>query len=186
MTQMQLIQHISAFDKDIKVAKLSSQLNRGNFSLKNVVDLTFYHDKQVALNAARLLDTMLLKYPENYCDEIEYLVMRVNDVKCESCKRYYAKIIMYITSPEIGREVRNKVKEINFENVVELCFDWLIDPKILTRVKSSACESLFNLRHRYPWVAEELSKQLQHLMRDATPTLLTKGNLILSYLHCED
>jgi hypothetical protein len=93
---------------------------------------------------------------------------------------------MYITSPEVPREVRIKVKEINLERVVELCFDWIIDPKMLVSVRASASEALFNLRHRYPWIAEELSNQLEYIMRDATPSLLAKSNYIWSYLHCED
>ena len=186
MTQSQLIQHISAYDKYIKVVKLRSELKAQRFTLRELVDLTFYPDKPIAVKASRLLETMLLKFPESYYTEIDYLIERVDDVKCHSCKRHYAKILMHLTSPEVPREVRNKMKELNFERVVELCFDWMIDPKMLISVKASASETLFNLRHRYPWIAEELSKQLEYLMRDATPALAARGNMILSYLHCED
>jgi hypothetical protein len=186
MTQLQLIQQISTFDQPIKVVKLSSKLEHQNFSMHDLVDLTFYHHKPVAIKAARLLETILLKFPLKYYAEIDYLVEHVSDVKCQSCKKHYAKILMYITSPEVPKEVRNSLKEINFERVVELCFDWMIDPKMLVSVRASASETLFNLRHRYPWIAEELSKQLEYLMRNATPTLAAKGDMILSYLHCED
>jgi hypothetical protein len=186
MTQSQLIQHISAFDKHIKVVKLRSKLKEQSFSLCELVDLTFYPDKDIALKASRLLTTMMLKFPENYYNEIGYLIERVEDLKCESCKKYYAKIIMHVTSPEVSKDVRNKIKEINFERVVELFFDWMVDPKMLVSVRASASEALFNLRHRYPWIAEELSNQLEYIMRDATPFLAARGNMILSYLHCED
>jgi hypothetical protein len=186
MTQSQLIQHISAPDQNIRVDKLSHKLKSQNFSLRDLVDLTFYHDKQIALKSARLLEYILLKFPENYFGDIEYLIERVNDVNGTGCKKNYAKILMYITSPEVPREVRIKVKEINLERIVELCFDWMIDPKMLVSVRASASEALFNLRHRYPWIAEELSNQLEYIMRDATPSLLAKSNYIWSYLHCED
>lgn len=186
MTQSQLIQHISAYDKHIKVVRLRSELKAQRFTLAELVDLTFYPDPIIAVKASRLLQTMLIKFPENYCDEIPYLIDRVCDLKCSGCKRYFAKIMMHLTSPEVPREVRNKVKEINLERVVELCFDWTIDPKMLVSVRASASETLFNLRHRYPWIAEELSKQLEYLVPGATPALAARGNMILSYLHCED
>jgi hypothetical protein len=62
MTQSQLIQHISAPDQNIRVDKLSHKLKSQNFSLRDLVDLTFYHDKQIALKSARLLEYILLKY----------------------------------------------------------------------------------------------------------------------------
>ncbi|MBS1531217.1 MAG: hypothetical protein JSU01_13005, partial [Bacteroidetes bacterium] len=48
MTQSQLIQHISAFDNRIHAVKFRTQLREQNFSLSELVDLTFYPDKAVA------------------------------------------------------------------------------------------------------------------------------------------
>lgn len=186
MTQMQLIQHISAFDKHIKVVKLRSKLKEDPFSLSELVDLTLHLDQTIALKASRLLETMLLKFPESYGHEAGYLVEHIAYVKYDSCKKHYAKIIMHITSPDVSKPVRTQVKDINFEETIELCFSWLKDPKMLTRVRASAAEALFNLRHRYPWIAEGLSKQLEMIMPAATPMLSARGNYILSFLHCED
>ena len=186
MTQLQLIEHISDFDKPVKVVKSSSKVEDQNFSLRDMIDLTFYYHKPIAIKASRLLETILVKCPEKYYTEIDYFFERVAEVKCLSCKKHYAKAIMYLTSPEVPKEVRSKVKEINLERTVELCFDWMIDTKMLVSVRAAASEALFNLRHRYPWIAEELSKQLEYLMPHATPTLAATGDMILSYLHCED
>ncbi|MFI5162465.1 MAG: hypothetical protein ACHQHN_14385 [Sphingobacteriales bacterium] len=186
MTQMQLIQHISAFDKHIKIVKLRRTLIEQPFSLRELVDLTFYPDKAIALKASRLLETMLVKFPKNYVDDIAYLVAHVADVNCMGCKKHYAKVIMHITSPDVPKEVRDVVKDIDFDKVVELCLAWLADPKMLTRVRASASEALFNLRHRYPWIAEALSAQLEAMVPTATPMLQARGNFILSFLHPED
>jgi len=186
MTQSQLIQHMSAAGGNITVAKLGRQLKRENFSLRELVDLTFHSDKEIALKSSRLLEYILFKFPENYYQDIEYFIERIEEVDNAARKKSYAKVLMHITSPEVPKEVRNKVKEINLERAVELCFLWMIDPKMLVSIRSSASEALFNMRHRYPWIAEELSKQLEFITRTATPNLLAKCNYILSYLHPED
>lgn len=186
MTQSQLIQHMFAPGRKITLAKLGHQLKRENFSLRELVDLTFHSDKEIASKSARLLEYILFKFPENYFHDIEYFIERIEDAKTSSAKKPYAKILMHITSPEVPRDVRNKMKEINLERTVELCFDWMIDPKMLVSVRAAASEALFNMRHRYPWIAEELSKQLEFMTRSATPILLAKCNYILSYLHPED
>jgi hypothetical protein len=186
MTQSQLIQHFYAPDRKITVAKLGHQLKRENFSLRELVDLTFYPDKEIALKSSRLLQYILFKFPENYYQDIDYFIERIEDANTPISKKPYARILMHITSPEVPREVRNKVKEINLERAVELCFQWMTDTKTLVSVRASASEALFNMRHRYPWIAEELSKQLEYMTRGASPKLLAKFNYILSYLHPED
>jgi hypothetical protein len=94
--------------------------------------------------------------------------------------------MMRITSPEVSKGVRAQLREINLEPIVELCFKWLADPKMLTVVRTSAAEALFNMRHRYPWIAEALSNKLEGLTVTAAPMLRSKADFILSYLHCED
>ena len=186
MTQSQLIQHMSAPGRKITVAKLGRQLKRENFSLRELVDMTFHTDKEIALKSSRLLEYVLFKFPENYYQDIQYFIDHIGQIESPTRKKPYAKILMHITSPEVPRDVRDKMKEIELEHVVELCFEWMIDPKMLVSVRSSASEALFNLRHRYPWIAEELSKQLEFMTRTATPNLLAKCNYILGYLHPED
>jgi hypothetical protein len=186
MTQSQLIQHFSTPDRKLTLAKLGHQLKRENFSLCELVDLTFHPDKEIAIKSSRLIAYILFKFPENYYEDLGYFIERIEDVNTPASRKPYAKILMHITSPEVPREVRNKMKDINLERAVELCFEWMIDPKMPVSVRTSASEALFNMRHRYPWIAEELSKQLEFMTRTATPILLAKFNYILSYLHPED
>lgn len=186
MTQFQLIQQISAPDQSMRVDKLGRELKSQNFSLRDLVELTYYEDEQISCKASRILKFIMFKFPENYIEDIGYLVDNVVNVKCTACKKHYAKIIMRITSPDVPKAVRERVKDINFEHIVELCFKWLRDPKMLISVKSSAAEALFNLRHRYPWIAEGLSNELEAINAGASPMLKQKANYVLSFLHCED
>jgi hypothetical protein len=186
MTQSQLIQHFSAPDGKITVAKLGHQLKRENFSMRELVDLTFHPDKDIALKSSCLLVYILFKFPENCHNDLEYFIGCAENADTPASRKAYAKILMRITSPEVSRDVRHKMKEIGLERVVELCFEWMIDPKMPVNVRSSASEALFNMRHRYPWIAEELSKQLEFMAPTASPILLAKCNYILSYLHPED
>lgn len=186
MTQSQLIQHVSAFDAPINGIKPAYEIRNQDFTLAELVDLTFYADQQIAVKASKLLETMLVKFPESYCDEIEYLLERAEDLDCNICKKHYAKIIKHVTSPEVSKEVRSKIKELNFERTIELCFAWMTDDSMMANTRANAAEALFNLRHRYPWIAEDLSRKLEAIMTGATPLLSSKADFILSYLHCED
>lgn len=185
MTQMQLIQHISTFD-NFRAVKFRNKLKEQNFSLSELVDLTFHADPQVAQKASKILQYIIFKFPANYIDDFGYLVEHITGVDCTTCRKHYAKILLRLTSPEIPRDVRIKVKELDFESIAELCFQWLKDTKMAITVRAAAAETLFNLRHRYPWIAEALSRELEAMMLYVSPMLKHKSNYILSYLHCED
>jgi hypothetical protein len=186
MNQSQLISHISTFNTPIKARQLRNELKEENFSLKELVDLTFYPGKDVAIKASGIIQFMMTRFPQNYLDDTGYMVDHIAEVTSTGCLKYYARVLGYITSAERPRELRNNLKEIELQPVVELCFKWLDDTKMLTAVRTSAAETLFNLRHRYPWIAEGLSRRLEAIVRTATPLLLSKANYILSFLHPED
>ena len=165
-----------------KVVKLSAILKKQQFAITDLISITFHPDKNIAFRAAWILENLFLQQPESYLDNLEYLVSRVKDVDNPSCKRHYAKIVMHITSPKAPASIQQKLSEIDLEPVVEQLFDWMIDPKVLTAVKVFASEAFFNLRSRYPWITEELTNQIQFLMRDGTAAIQSRGKKLLKAL----
>ena len=178
----ELIKQISGTIGKTKVLKLSTILAEKNFELDDLIDLTFHGDKGIAFRAAWLLENMFLANPESFLPHIEYLLSRIGEITNTSCKRHYAKILMLLTAPRALQSIRQKLNEINLEPAIEQCFDWLIDPRVMVAVKSFASEALFNMRLRYPWIADELPEQLEYLMRDGTAAIQSKGRRLLSYL----
>jgi len=161
---------------------MSTIIKKQQFSVKDLIDITFHPEKNVAFRAAWILENLFLQKPENYIENLEYLISRVKDVDNPSCKRHYAKILMHITSPKAPTVIKQKLAEVDLEPVVEQLFDWLIDPKVLIAVKVFASEALFNVRDRYPWIAEELANQIRFLMRDGTAAIQSRGRKILARL----
>ncbi len=179
----QLLQQINATMGKTKVLELTAILQHKNFKLRDLIELTFYDNKKIAFRAAWLLENLFLQRPDAYITDLEYLVSSFPYINHGSCKRHYAKIAMHITAPQASPSIKQQLFEIDMEPVINQCFDWVIDPKVLVAVKSFATEALFNLRHRYPWIAEELSAQLEYLMRDGSPAIQSKGEKLLAYLH---
>ncbi|MDP9048394.1 MAG: hypothetical protein M3N14_09675, partial [Bacteroidota bacterium] len=166
----------------LRVLELSRILKEQKFALRDLIDLTFYPDKNIAFRAAWILENVFLQNPTLYDPDLGYLVSRIKEVEYESCKRHYAKIVMHITGKRTPETIRQKLNELDLEPVVEQCFDWMIDPKVLVAVKVFASEALFNLRQRYPWIAEELANQIKFLMRNGTAAIQSRGRKLLSQL----
>lgn len=182
LTSDELINKISTTLTKTKVVKLSAILKKQQFSVKDLIDITFHPDKNIAFRAAWILENLFLQKPESYLGNVDYLISRVNDVDNPSCKRHYAKILMHITASKAAPNIQQKLAGIDLEPVVEQLFDWLIDPKVLIAVKVFAAEALFNVSDRYPWIPEELANQIRFLMRDGTAAIQSRGKKILSRL----
>jgi len=182
LTRDELIKEISKTLVKIKVVKLTAILQRQQFALRDLIDITFHADKNIAFRAAWILENLFLQKPESYLGDMDYLINRIPDVKNESCKRHYAKIVMHITNPKTPLPIREKLKEIDLEPVVEQLFDWVIDPKVRIAVKVFASEALFNMRERYPWLKEELTEQIRFQMRDGTAAIQSRGRKLLAQL----
>jgi hypothetical protein len=185
MTKDELIEQLTATIGKTKVDKLSKIIKEQAFDLRNLIDLTFHAHKVVAFRAAWLLENALLVNPVQYLPEIDYLLEKFKEVQYPSCQRHYAKILMYITSPKAHPLIRKKIAETDMQPVIEKCFDWMIDPVILIAVKRFSAEALFNLRHRYDWITDELAEQVQYLMRDGTAAIQTYGKKLLGALNAE-
>lgn len=180
LTSDELIKEISATITKTKVVNLGAIIKKRQFPLKALIDITFHSDKNIAFRAAWILENLFLREPESYLENLEYLISKVTAVNIPGCKRHYAKIMMHVTSPKAPAVIKQKLAEIDLEFVVEQLFDWLIDPKVLIAVKVFAAEALFNIRERYPWIAEELTNQVRFLMRDGTAAIQSRGKKILA------
>jgi hypothetical protein len=182
LSPAELIKEISTAGSKFRVLKLTALLKEQNFGLRDLIDISFHPDKNIAFKAAWVLENLFLQNPESYLAEIDYLLSRMKDVENPSCKRHYAKIIMHLTCGKTPGSIQQKLAKTDLEPVLEKLFDWMIDPKVLIAVKVFAAQALFNIRTRYPWIAEELAHQIQFLMRNGSPAIQSRGRKLLRQL----
>jgi hypothetical protein len=177
-----LLKEISGTIGKMKVLELTRILERANFDMNDLIELTFNPNRDVAFRAAWILENMFLQSPERYLDNLDTIILRLPDVEHESCQRHFVKILMHITGKKTSIPIRRKLEQTNLEPIVEQCFEWMIDPDVKIAVKCFSSEVLFNLRRRYDWIAEELANQLQFLMRDGGPGIQARGKRLLKEL----
>lgn len=182
LTADELIKEISTTLVKVKVEKLTAILRKQDFALRDLIGITFHPDKNIAFRAAWILENLFLENPAKYLADLSYIFEKIKDVKNESCKRHYAKIMMHITGSRTPLPIQQKLKEIDAEPAVEQLFDWLIDPKVLIAIKVFAAQALFNMRLRYPWIATELKDQIQFMMRDGSAAIQSRGKKLLAQL----
>jgi hypothetical protein len=182
LTSAQLIQQITSTIGKAKVIELSKILKEQQFALRDLIDITFNENKDIAFRAAWLLENIYLQEPDLYLNDLRYLLKRFPEVNYPSCQRHYAKIMMHITSSKAPAGIQMQLPETDLNPIIERLFDWMIDPQIKIAVKVFASEALFNMRNNYAWIAEELANQIHFLMRDGTAAIQSRGRKILKQL----
>jgi hypothetical protein len=182
LNQADIINYISSPRSKNWIERISIQLIDEGFLLTDLLDLTLHQHGQTAFHAVWLLDTVVMNKLPLYANDIDLFITYSRRTTNHSCQRHYARIFMFFTASK-DNAIRAKLTETDLEPVVELCFDWLIDPKVKVAVKACAAGTLCNLSQRYKWVAEELKNQLHHLMQSGSPAIQATGRRLLSKLN---
>jgi hypothetical protein len=183
--QDELLLHISETIGKNKVLKLTDILYNRKFAIGDLINLTFYPRKEIAFRAAWILENLILLHPVKYVNDIETICAQFTRVNNKSCLRHYTKIIMHLTAPGADKQIKTKLESINMENVIERCFELLIDRGSPVAVKAFASQVLFNLRSRHTWIAGVLTDQIKIMMDGGEPAIRAKGRKLLSYLVCD-
>ncbi|MBB2150716.1 hypothetical protein [Pedobacter gandavensis] len=132
------------------------------FTVKDVIELTFHSRKELAFRAAWMLEYIFLNY---YClgDHLEDFLSRFPARKQHGPMRHYGKILAFLTSKKAKGLHPGQLERIDFEPLIALMFDWLIDEEVLVAAKVHAMQVLANLAPRYPWIKDELLETIGHL-----------------------
>jgi hypothetical protein len=182
LTKHQLLSKLREPRSKRWIEGLSLKLMLEGFYLSDLLELTIHTDSQTAFLAAWLLDTVVTNNITGYAQKLDDFIRYSGLIKQHSCFRHYARIFMHFTLADTDAKVKQKLAETDMEPIVEQCFDWLIDPEIKVAVKALAAQILFNLHHRYDWIAEELQNQLLFLIKNGSPGIQTTGRRLLNAL----
>ena len=183
LNKAKLLELLNAPMSKSQILGVSAVLNIRGFQIRDLIDLTFNENKKIAFRAAWLLENIFLMHPQYYINDIGYLIESFNLITHGSCKRHYAKIAMHITSPKAKPFIKYVLSQTDIEPLLGKCFEWMMDPNVLVAVKSFAAEALFNLRHRYTWISEELPAILRILIQEGSAAIRNKGEKLLAYLY---
>ncbi|MFC3562513.1 hypothetical protein [Pedobacter jamesrossensis] len=147
-----------------KVEKLASIASEETFSVKDLIDLSFYHDEQIGFRAAWVLENVYSNHQERFLSHSKYFLDRFPMQNNLSALRHYVKILAFMTKKNAAHEIKEIINDYDTNNIVEVVFAWLIDEKIPVAVKSHCLNILANLIQKHKWIKEELIETMEFLV----------------------
>lgn len=161
----ELEKELSARQGSARAAHLAARCREGSFSCRELIDLTFHPDSVLAFHAAWVLEHVFLEGTSAERDW-QYFFARYGEQRNRSCQRHFTKIAIYFF---------NKVRAvggIDLECVIERTIEWLADENTPVAVKANCIDILFALRGKEEWLSEELTFQLEFIVRNGTSAAL--------------
>lgn len=164
MERKELLAAIKTTLQKTKVNDLTNIAAEENFSIRELIDLTFHKEEQIAFRAAWILENIYIKYLERFLPQSNYFLDVFSTQNNLSCRRHYGKILALMTSKKAPLLIKELIDGYETERLVETVFSWLIDDKIPVAIKSHCLNILANLNSKHSWIKDELVQTMDYLI----------------------
>jgi len=159
-----LLEAIKTTLQKTKVEKLAAIASEEIFSVKELIDLSFYHDEQIGFRSAWILENVYTAHQQRFLPHALYFLEKLPQQHNLSALRHYVKILALMTKKNASTEVKKIIAGYDTENLVAVVFSWLIDEKIPVAIKSHCLNILANLNTKHNWIREELLQTMDFLV----------------------
>jgi len=164
MLNQTLLETIKTTLQKSKVEKLAAIASTDGFSVKNLIDLSFYHDQQIGFRAAWILENVFINHQQKFLPHALYFLEQFPKQNNLSALRHYVKILALMTKRNASTANKKIIDDYDTDHLVEVVFARLIDDQIPVAVKSHCLNILANLNVKHNWIKEELLQTMDFLV----------------------
>lgn len=147
----------------------------------DLISLSLYPQSEIAFRASWVLEQFLYFRWNDLVPILADFMEGYFIQKNRSCQRHFTKIMMYLIESGSVTEIKLLIIEYQ-EQVIEITFDWLIDPETPVAVKVNCMDILLYFSKGHQWIQDELHSQVQFLLRDGSAAVQSRGKRILKKL----
>ncbi len=170
----------------LTLAEIFTEMEDGISILWNLCQCS---NEKLSFHSAWVLENVLIPNPELFSLNFSKIIELLPTTKSPSLQRHLCKLLSYAMENCSRNKLPNDAcllfKEMNMEPIVEVCFEWLLNPLVKPSVKAYCMDILFHLSKRYDWITNELPHIIELQMIDGTPGVKAKGNIVIKRLKKE-
>ncbi len=163
MTYNSLLESLKTTLQKTKVEKLAAIASE-SFSVKELINLTFHQEEQIAFRAAWILENVYALHQERFLPHAKYFLIKLPEQNNLSARRHYSKILAAMTRKNASLEIKEIILHYDTGIIADTIFSWLIDEKVPVAIKSHCLNVLANLTIKHSWIKEELIQTMDFLV----------------------
>lgn len=165
--------------------KISKTILKDQSLFEPLVEIAFDYDNDISLKAINTLEMVSEQHTDWIAYNLSYFTQNISKLKSESAIKSAAKICNLI-SQEYTSKYDSPIKLLatheQISEIIETCFDWLLNKELAHGIKGHAMETLFNLGKKINWVHYELKLILEKNMGDRFNAFTNKAKKILGLI----
>lgn len=146
------------------VKDLAGQIVTANFSVEELIDLTFNQEDQARFRASWILENIYIDHTIEFGPHAEYFLDKFHQQGNLSCMRHFGKILSLMSNKKAPAYIKKTLDSYQIDILVETAFNWLISEQVPVAVKSHCLNILANLSSKKEWIKEELSETMDFLV----------------------
>jgi hypothetical protein len=179
----ELIARLDAPMKFQMVANSTAIIESSELDINDLLDISFHKKKEIAFRAAWMLEYVMTHKAAQFVPFAEKLLSLLPNQKNPSAQRHYTKIIALLTSKKADPIYQEAVERLDFDQVIEVLFTWLIDPEILVATKVHCMQALANLTPRYDWIKDDLEQTIEYLKDKESIAFFARARMVAKQLN---
>ncbi len=146
------------------VDELAEIIVESDFSVQDLIDLTFHKEEKIAFRASWILENVYMKHTFHFWPHVDYFLVRFHQQNNLSSRRHFGKILALMTARNALFYIKDTINKYKTDELVETVFNWLIDDKVPVAVKSHCLNILANLSTKHQWIKDELTETMNFLV----------------------
>ncbi len=165
----------------LNLAEIFSKQPNG---IAQLFELTTKPDPILAFHSAWVLEHTIINNPKLLEKWVIPIIKAMPITKNLSVQRHYTKIVKCALEYANARNIMDlKKNRSDAEQLIEVCFEWLLNSATPIAVKSYCMDILMHFAHSNPWIKEELPHVIRLNSIDASPGIASKSRKILAKLN---
>lgn len=175
MTKVELEEFLK---KPFSKAQLLRLIADRQASATDLLSLSLSADPHVCFRAAWVLDHLVRLVPDALNSLVPQFLSTYTQVSSQGSRRIFSRVLSVL---DHGRVTSSP----GFAESLECTFEWLIAPDCAVAVQANCLDVLYRYRNSADWISFELAAQIEFLLSNASPALLSRGKRILKKLSAD-
>ncbi|MES2653571.1 MAG: hypothetical protein V4663_17670 [Bacteroidota bacterium] len=146
------------------VDELAKTIAESDFSIENLIDLTFHEEEKIGFRASWILENLYISHIEKFIPHATYFLTKFSQQSNLSSRRHFGKILALMTAKKAPLTIRATISLYETDELVETVFKWLIDDKVPVAIKSHCLNILANFSTKHSWIKNELIETMNFLV----------------------
>jgi len=154
---------------------ISYYIEENPSELIELLQIILQGNKLLAQRAAWVLGKFSPGYYVELIPHLDFIISEISNAKHVAVSRNFARVFMILTN----KEHLEYLSEKQIDEIVEISFGWVINPKEKAAVIAFGMYTLMNLMKKRLWIVPELKLHIENNMAGSLPSFQSAGKKVL-------